>query len=57
MIWWTGLAPREFEFSFPGSLISTLMQGTSVLGKALLVLTGIRTVVQEVLFFIDNLLV
>ena len=23
MIWWTGLAPREFEFPFPGSLIST----------------------------------
>ena len=23
MIWWTGLAPWEFEFSFPGSLIST----------------------------------
>ena len=20
MIWWTGLAPWEFEFSFPGSL-------------------------------------
>ena len=23
MIWWTGLAPWEFEFPFPGSLIST----------------------------------
>ena len=22
MIWWTGLAPWEFEFPFPGSLIS-----------------------------------
>ena len=22
MIWWTGLAPWDFEFSFPGSLIS-----------------------------------
>ena len=24
MIWWTGLAPWEFEFPFPGSLTSTL---------------------------------
>jgi len=24
MIWWIGLAPWEFEFPFPGSLISTL---------------------------------
>jgi len=23
MIWWTGLAPSELEFPFPGSLIST----------------------------------
>jgi hypothetical protein len=23
MVWWTGLAPWEFEFPFPGSLIST----------------------------------
>jgi len=22
MIWWTSLAPREFEFTFPGSLTS-----------------------------------
>ena len=22
IIWWTGLAPWEFEFPFPGSLIS-----------------------------------
>ena len=25
MIWWTGLAPWEFEFSFPGSLTSTFL--------------------------------
>ena len=25
MIWWTGLAPWEFEFLFPGSLISTFL--------------------------------
>ena len=25
MIRWTGLAPREFEFSFPGSLTSTFL--------------------------------
>jgi len=25
MIWWTGLAPRDFEFPFPGSLISTFL--------------------------------
>ena len=24
MIWWTGLAPWEFEFPFPGSLLCTL---------------------------------
>jgi len=27
MIWWTGLAPWEFEFPFPGSLISTFRAG------------------------------
>jgi len=26
MIRWTGLAPREFEFPFPGSLTSTSLQ-------------------------------
>ena len=25
--WWTGLAPWEFEFPFPGSLIPTFLQG------------------------------
>ena len=25
MIWWTGLAPWEFEFPCPGSLISTFL--------------------------------
>ena len=25
MIWWTGLAPWEFGFPFPGSLISTFL--------------------------------
>ena len=25
MIWWTGLAPWEFEFPSPGSLISTFL--------------------------------
>ena len=25
MVWWTGLAPWEFEFPFPGSLISTFL--------------------------------
>ena len=25
VIWWTGLAPWEFEFPFPGSLISTFL--------------------------------
>ena len=28
MIWWTGLAPWEFEFPFPGSLISSFLAGT-----------------------------
>jgi len=25
IIWWTGLAPWEFEFPFPGSLTSTFL--------------------------------
>ena len=25
MLWWTGLAPWEFEFPFPGSLIYTFL--------------------------------
>ena len=25
MIWWTGLAPWDFEFPFPGDLISTFL--------------------------------
>ena len=28
MIWWTGLAPWEFEFPFPGSLTSTFLDST-----------------------------
>ena len=27
MIWWTGLAPWEFELPFPGGLISTFLAG------------------------------
>ena len=27
IIWWTGLAPWEFEFPFPGSLISAFLKG------------------------------
>ena len=30
MIRWTGLAPREFEFPFPGSLTSTFIWGQEV---------------------------
>jgi hypothetical protein len=26
MIWWTGLAPWEFELLFPGSLTSTFLE-------------------------------
>ena len=26
MIWWTGLAPWEFDFPFPGSLTSTFLE-------------------------------
>jgi hypothetical protein len=25
MVWWTGLTPWEFEFPFPGSLVSTFL--------------------------------
>jgi len=31
IIWWTGLAPWEFEFPFPGSLISTFLDGVEKL--------------------------
>ena len=31
MIWWTGLAPWEFEWSFPGSLTSTFLALTPFL--------------------------
>ena len=31
VIWWTGLAPWEVEFPFPGSLISTLLEMTQSL--------------------------
>jgi len=29
MIRWTGLTTWEFEFTFPGSLISTVLENTS----------------------------
>ena len=29
MIWWTGLAPGEFELPFPGSRISTFLEHAS----------------------------
>ena len=28
MIWWTGLAPWEFDFHFPDSLASTVLDST-----------------------------
>jgi hypothetical protein len=28
VLWWTGLAPWEFEFSFPGSLISAFLEAS-----------------------------
>jgi len=30
MIWWTGLAPWEFEYPFPGSLTSTFLDSESL---------------------------
>ena len=33
MIWWTGLAPWEFEFPFPGSLTSTFPAGSRCAAK------------------------
>ena len=33
MIWWTGLAPWEFDFPFPGSLISTFLSGAEDEGR------------------------
>ena len=33
MIWWTGLAPWEFEFPFLGSLISTFLVGRLSVGQ------------------------
>jgi len=33
MILWTGLAPSEFEFPFPGSLTSTFLAAMVPLGR------------------------
>jgi len=33
MIWWTSLAPWKFEFSFPGSLISTFLERVLIIGS------------------------
>ena len=33
MIWWTSLAPWEFEFPFPGSLISTCREDVGIVGR------------------------
>jgi len=30
MIWWTGLTPWQFEFPFPGSLISTFPEAQTL---------------------------
>ena len=35
MIWWTGLAPREFEFPFAGSLVSTFLLGRTPINSRL----------------------
>ena len=45
MIWWTGLAPGEFEFPFTGSLVSTCL----VLFLLLLSVTPPRRPVLECL--------
>ena len=36
MIRWTGLAPREFEFPFAGSLTSTFLRGRGISGNEML---------------------
>ena len=36
MIWWTGLAPWEFEFPFPGSLASTFLDVVDTLARRIL---------------------
>ena len=36
MIRWTGLAPWEFEFPFPGSLTSTFLEAINVIPHAFL---------------------
>jgi len=33
MVRWTGLAPWEFEFPFPGSLTSTFLEGTQAISS------------------------
>ena len=35
MIWWTGLAPWEFEFPFPGNHTSTFLHQVNILPQTL----------------------
>ena len=44
MIWWTGLAPLEFEFPFPDSITSTILEheSTNVVGFTSFILARMK---------------
>ena len=46
MIWWTGLAPWEFEFPFPGSLTYTFLGSVLSLGSVLALQEELRRATQ-----------
>ena len=52
MIWWTGLAPWEFEFSFSGSLTSTFLRAGlfAISIESAMVAAGSRFVFRATLF-------
>ena len=58
MIRWTGLAPREFEFPFPGSLTSTfLVRGGTVRGPLTqvgLLVSGDESAIERVRHIHDS---
>ena len=54
MIKWTGLAPWEFEFPFPGSLTSTFLSGDSYADRESLILIFLKT--RFMVFFLPLIL-
>ena len=54
IIWWTGLAPWEFEFPFPGSLTSTSLSGEPGYGSGEASFQSLATVSPRALQTIIN---